>query len=63
MNLTYQLIPGGYLVLRDGEPWVHQDYDQSLPDFVPMTPAAAAAEAEAFIAAKNAELAASSPEA
>lgn len=52
--LSYQLIAGGYKILRDGVAWIHQPFDPKQPGFVPFTEAEAKAAAEAFIAAQEA---------
>lgn len=50
----YQLIPGGVLILRDGEPYLSQDRVPGAQGTEPMTEAEAIAFAEAFIAEQSA---------
>lgn len=50
-TLTYTLIPGGYEILQDGRPWIHQPFDPSQPGMLPYpTPEAAEEAAKAKIA-------------
>lgn len=61
MNLTYELIPGGYRILQDGRPWLDQPFNPSLPGFQPYTPAEAETAAQALIAEIEASVAAEQP--
>lgn len=50
-SLTYQLIPGGYELLRDGVLWLSQPFKPGVPGFLPMTEVEAIAAAEADLLA------------
>lgn len=48
---TYELIPGGVTIYKDGVPYIHQDRVPGVAGVVPMTEEQAREYAEAFIVA------------